>query len=166
MNDLPSVADDEDDALPTLQDTLPGAAPHAPVVRPETSPDDPEPLLLDALDGHGPATLSIPASREALVEPPPPPPMPDWEAFEDRMTDRVLARLLSHGDRLVSPWLQAALAEVLARHMHALGQDLQATLDEGLAEFVTRTISDEVARMRREAADDAARSFSPKQNDA
>lgn len=130
---MSALPPDEDEDLPTLDQALP-------------------PADLPTLDQALPA---VPDPFDAVArEAPPDPPLgfavaaPDWQALEETITDRVLARLLERGENLVNPWLQAALAEVLTRHLHALGQDLQATLDDGLAEIVTRTVADELARHR------------------
>ena len=70
------------------------------------------------------------------------------EVSEDQIVQRVMADVQRRVDSMLEFRLREAMAPILARHAEAIIQDLRNELSLTMRDVVTRSVAQEVAKLR------------------
>ncbi|MGK5064589.1 hypothetical protein [Janthinobacterium sp. LB3P112] len=104
------------------------------------------PLLTEVLLGPEEAPAAAPAPLALAESPvlPPSMPQPDWDAIEQRLTQRILHQVQGKIDHLleerIAHVLQTALQNALIGMRGALREDLQQSLEQIVAHAVSHEL--------------------------
>lgn len=103
-------------------------------------------------------TEEVVASEAIAAAPPPQPSVPvppspspavqAVEVSEDQIVQRVMADVQRRVDSMLEFRLREAMAPILARHAEAIIQDLRNELSLTMRDVVTRSVAQEVAKLR------------------
>lgn len=97
------------------------------------------------------AIAAAPPPQPSVPVPGPPAPAPAVQAVEvseDQIVQRVMADVQRRVDSMLEFRLREAMAPILARHAEAIIQDLRNELSLTMRDVVTRSVAQEVAKLR------------------
>lgn len=157
--------------VPTLTEVIElpsGEAPPDALVPPSSAPPVVAETASASWPDAAPAEAAPPVAMPATVSSPPPPASPrpdsmrilsepipmtsgldvDMDQLAALVTQRVLGDVQKQVDGMLEFRLREAMAPVLARHAEAMVQDLKEELRRTMRDVVTRSVAQEVAKLR------------------
>lgn len=105
-----------------------------------------EVVASEAIAAAPPPQPSVPVP--VPPSPAPAPAVPAVEVSEDQIVQRVMADVQRRVDSMLEFRLREAMAPILARHAEAIIQDLRNELSLTMRDVVTRSVAQEVAKLR------------------
>ena len=107
-----------------------------------------EVVASEAIAAAPPPQSSVPVPVPPLPSPAPAPAVQAVEVSEDQIVQRVMADVQRRVDSMLEFRLREAMAPILARHAEAIIQDLRNELSLTMRDVVTRSVAQEVAKLR------------------